>query len=79
MINDLITSFPHGFYRPQSGRTFALLPGVQTVEVAVRKTGLLTAGRNPGDRTGPACQLLTTDCNNATSEGQIPTARRTVA
>ena len=38
-------------------------------EIAVRTTGLLTAGRNPGDRTDPVYQLLTTDCNNATSEG----------
>ena len=30
----------------------------------------------PGDRTGPVCQLLTTEGNNVTSEGQIPTARQ---
>ena len=50
--------------------------GGPDVETALRTTGLLTAGRNPGDRTDPVCQLLTTDCNNATSEGQIPTARQ---
>ena len=33
-------------------------------ETAVRKTGLLTAGRNPGDRTDPVRQLLTTEGNN---------------
>ena len=31
------------------------------VETTVRTTGLLTAERNPGDRTDPSCQLLTTE------------------
>ena len=44
---------------PLSGWPLLRHPGapvVQTVEVEVRTTGLLTAGRNPGDRTGPACR-----------------------
>ena len=32
--------------------------GSPDVETAVRTTGLLTAGRNPGDRTGPACRTV---------------------
>ena len=39
------------------------------LEAAVRKTGLLTAGRNPGDRTGPVRQLLTSKGSNVTSKG----------
>ena len=35
-----------GFTRPQSGRTFARLPEVHKVEVALRTTPVLTAGRN---------------------------------
>ena len=42
------------------------------METAVRTTGLLTAGRNPGGRTDPVRQLLTTGGNNATSEEQVP-------
>ena len=38
-------------------------------ETAVRTTGLLTAGRNPGDRTDPACQPLTIEGNNVPFEG----------
>ena len=60
-----------GFTRPQSGRTFARLPEVHKVEVAVRKTGVLTAGRNPGGRTDPVCQLLTTEGNNVTFQRAI--------
>ena len=38
-------------------------------EIAVRTTGLLTAGRNPGDRTDPVWELLTTEGNNVSFEG----------
>ena len=38
-------------------------------EIAVRKTGLLTAGRNPGGRTDPVWELLTTEGNNVPFEG----------
>ena len=38
-------------------------------EIAVRTTGLLTAGRNPGDRTDPVRQPLTTEGNNVPSKG----------
>ncbi len=48
-------------------------------EIAVRTTGLLTAGRNPGDRTDPVCQPLTTEGNNVTSKRQLPPVRWTVA
>ena len=48
-------------------------------ETAVRTTGLLTARRNPGDRTDPVCQPLTTEGNNVTFEGQLPLVRWTVA
>ena len=34
-----------------------LSPVVQTLEMAVRKTGLLTARRNPEDRKGPVCTI----------------------
>ena len=43
--------------------------GPLDADVAVRTTGLLTAGRNLGGRTGPVCQLLTTDGKNVAFEG----------
>ena len=42
------------------------------METAVRKTGLLTAGRNPGDRTGPVCQPSTTEATTLLSKGSYP-------
>ena len=44
-------------------------PVAPDVETAVRKTGLLTAGRNPGGRTDPVRQPLTTEGDNVTSKG----------
>ena len=38
----------------------------------IRITGLLTAGRNPGDRTYPGCQPLTTEGTSVTFKGQLP-------
>ena len=38
-------------------------------EIAVRTTGLLTAGRNPGARTAPRCQLLRSKGSNVPSKG----------
>ena len=51
------------------GHRLANRKGPVKAEIAVRTTGLLTAGRNPGDRTGPRCQLLTTEGKNVPSEG----------
>ena len=75
----LVAAWEQSLHPGSPGHSLANREGPVKAEIAVRTTGLLTAGRNPGDRTDPACQLLTTDYNNATSEGQIPTARRTVA
>ena len=40
--------------RPVQGRGRSALAGGPDVGTAVRTTGLLTAGRNPGDRAGPS-------------------------
>ena len=44
----LSPAFFIGFTRPQSGRTFARLPEVHKVEVAVRTMRVLTGRRNRG-------------------------------
>ena len=54
---------------PRAARRPSAFAGGPDVETAVRKTGLLTAGRNPGVRTGPVRQLLTTGGNNVPFEG----------
>ena len=53
--------------------------GPLDADIVVRKTGLLTAGRNPGDRTDPVRQPLTTEGNNVAFEGQLLPVRWTVA
>ena len=53
------------------GQRLAPRKGPLNAENAVRTTGLLTAGRNPGDRTCPVYQLLTTKGNNVAFEGQL--------
>ena len=49
------------------------------VETAVPTTGLLTAGRKPGDRTDPVCQPLTTEGINVAVKGELPLVRWIVA
>ena len=64
-------------YRSLGDRAVAMMASIASsssaggpaVETAVRTTGLLTDGRNPGDRTDPSCQLLTTKDKNTTFEG----------
>ena len=60
--------------QPETGRRHrrtggGLGTGGPDVEIEVRTTGLLTAGRNPGGGTGPVRQLLTTEGNNVPFEG----------
>ena len=40
------------------GHRLAHQKGRVKAEIAVRTTGLLTGGRNPGDGTGPACRTV---------------------
>ena len=51
------------------GHRLANQKGPVKAEIAVRTTGVLTAGRNPGDRTDPVSQPLTTEGNNVPFEG----------
>ena len=54
------------------GHRLANRKGPVKAENAVRKTGLLTGGRKPGDTTGPVCQRLKSKGCNVTCEGQLP-------
>ena len=54
------------------GQRLAPRKGPLNAENAVRTTGLLTARRNPGDRTDPVCQLLTTEATTLLSKGNYP-------
>ena len=60
---------PSGGHQDPETSDFA---GGAGVETAVRTTGLLTAGRNPGDRTDPSCQTLTTKATTLLSKGNYP-------
>ena len=58
-----------GQFRPVVVSCKVRLLGAPPDTTPVRKTGLLTAGRNPGDRTDPVRQPLTAEGNNVTSQG----------
>ena len=66
----LVAAWEQSLHPGSPGHSLANPEGPVKAEIAVRKTGLLTAGRNPpGDRTGPRCQLLTSKGSNVTSKG----------
>ena len=65
----LVAAWEQSLHPGSPGHRLANREGPVKAEIAVRTTGLLTAGRNQGDRTGPACQPLTTEGNNVPFEG----------
>ena len=72
----LVAAWEQSLHPGSPGNRLEYRKGPLNADNAVRTTGLLTAGRNPGDRTDPVRQPLATEGKNVTSEGQIPTARQ---
>ena len=71
----LVAAWEQSLHPGSPGHRLANREGPVKAEIAVRKTGLLTAGRNPGGQNGPSLPTVDDQGNNVAFEGQLSPAR----